>query len=162
MACGSRPGDAACGHKTRARTRVRLEEGAKPVWCGCGADSGGSRRAGLAWMGSTGIGVARRRATGSSAGVRGRLKEVPTGGAHLEVRERGGGGLGREKEGWAGGRGNWASGKEERKKGRAEILGRKRNFFFFPNSLKQIQIKFKLKEFEFKLNHKHLKQCKIA
>ena len=65
------------------------------------------------------------------AGVRGRLKEVPTGGAHLEVREGGGGGLGREKEGRAGGRGNWASGKEERKKGRSEILGRKRNFFFF-------------------------------
>ena len=39
--------------------------------------------------------------------------------------------LGREKEGWAGGRGNWASGKEERKKGRAEILGRKRKFLFF-------------------------------
>ena len=28
-----------------------------------------------------------------------RLKEVPTGGAHLEVREGGGGRLGREKEG---------------------------------------------------------------
>ena len=71
---------------------------------------------------------------------------------------------GREEGARAGpGRGNWAGGKEERKKGRAEILGRKQTFFiFFPNSLKQIQIKFKLKEFEFKLNHKHLKQCKVA
>ena len=37
--------------------------------------------------GSMGSGGARRRATGSGVGVRGRLKEVPIGGAHLEVRE---------------------------------------------------------------------------
>ena len=40
--CGSRPGDAACGHKTRARTRVRLEEGGDPNrW---GLPVGGSKR----------------------------------------------------------------------------------------------------------------------
>ena len=40
--CGSRPGDAACGHKTRARTRVRLEEGGDPNrW---GPPVGGSKR----------------------------------------------------------------------------------------------------------------------
>ena len=40
--CGSRPGDAACGHKTRARTRVRLEEGGNPDrW---GLPAGGSKR----------------------------------------------------------------------------------------------------------------------
>ena len=81
--------------------------------------------------------------------------------------ERGpnGSGRGRETRGrqTGPGGGNWAGGIEERKKGRAEILGRKRNFsFFFQTQLNKIQIKFKLKEFEFKLNHKHLKQCKVA
>jgi len=50
----------------------------------------------------------------------------------------------------------WAAGKKTKKKGRAEILGRKRNFFvlFFSKPNKQFQFNFKLKEFEFKLNHK--------
>ena len=87
---------------------------------------------GEVWRGRT---LARVRA------AHGRKETAPTGGAHLSAAERRGARAGP-------GRGNWASGKEERKKGRAEVLGRKRNFF--SNSLKQIQIKFKLKEFEFK------------
>ena len=54
----------------------------------------------------------------------------------------------------------WAAGKKKGK--RAGLSWGRKRIFFLPNSLKQIQIKFKLKEFEFKLNHKHLKQCKVA
>ena len=54
--------------------------------------------------------------TGCGVGVRGRLKEVPIGGAHLEVREGGGGGLGREKGSWAGGRGSLGRGRRKRKR----------------------------------------------
>ena len=110
--CGSLPGDTACGHKTRARTRVRLEEGAKPVWCGCGADSGGSRRAGLAWTGvhgqrrssAQGHGQRRRRAReveggpdrwGPPGGERGRRRRTGPGEWKLGRRE---GSLGRRKE----------------------------------------------------------------
>jgi hypothetical protein len=56
--------------------------------------------------------------------------------------------------GYGGGR------KKKRETGWIGGLGRKQ--VFFPNSLKQIQIEFKLKEFEFEKNHKHFKQCKAA
>ena len=146
-------------------TRVRLErkKGMKPVWCGCGADTGGSRRAGLAW---TGVHGQRRSSAQAHGQRRRRAREVeggpdrwgPPGG------ERGG-----EKADWAGRRKPGPAGGEigpaGKKKGKRDGLrswAENGNFFFFSNSLKQIQIKFKLKEFEFKLNHKHLKQCKVA
>jgi len=71
--------------------------------------------------------------------VRGRLKEVPTGGAHLEVREGGGGGLGREKGIWAGERGSLGRGREKKKGegerrdglGRNKREGKKERVFHF-------------------------------
>ena len=74
-------------------------------------------------------------------------------------------GLARERAG----RGSWSGprfglrGRKEKEKGNGLDwrIGPKAGFFF-PNSLKQIQIEFKLKEFEFEKNHKHFKQCKAA
>ena len=75
-------------------------------------------------------------------------------------------GLARERAG----RGSWSGprfglrGRKEKEKGNGLDwrIGPKAGFFLFPNSLKQIQIEFKLKEFEFEMNHKHFKQCKAA
>ena len=62
---------------------------------------------------------------------------------------------------WAGG-GRLGRGKEKGKRAGLRSWAENGIFFLFSKPNKQIQFNFKLKEFEFKLNHKHLKQCKVA
>ena len=122
--CGSRPGDAACGHKTRARTRVRLEEGGETGlvrvrrghrrFSACGPSLDGGPRA-AAELGAGPRAVARRGR---------RRKTGLTGGPRLAVEERA------LEMGWRArgllGCGAWLGRREGGKKGKKgeERLGR--------------------------------------